>query len=895
MTETVDERLQRLKTELATHSRIAHHLGLDFDRPVRSLGDGYPENTVALVGKITERLLKQLWIHHEVPGDPSGKALNDLIKGCRAYIRSVNVVNALTDIQRLRNRSTHDGYDIAEEDGLLAVRRLLDVLDWFTSTGLTSITGDAPALSPLVEQKAAFLAGLYTTLDYRLIKRFEMSESTVYQLFCRQIGLQIEYIEIMLSRSFNELNELLQATGGELLRTQLPKLTRFLAVDDEPELAIAPIADSEVRVVQYERFIERIVDTPGHLDALTPSTSSTHSVPVPSITISADLLESDPHTGDMVTSGSSDAIELLRDLAGTSANILVIGGPGSGKTTLLKQLARVGSNPLNHRYRFYLDMSLKQPDETFGDYVTRVLDPYMKVPRNRVLDVFLYLIRAGSVLCVLDAIDEAVPTTSLSAFLDTFADVAQALSAESTVVMSSRYSFLADSPQVRRLLNNSSLVSEQLVQQLHANGVDPLELPRFAVVHLHDSQPSSGRQDIRLTPLERHLAGQTGHVETILGESPDRLEGLVTARVDQILSNTGLTDLLPRMEEVLGGGFLVHRKLFTLAEICTELGIECFTGGRVTFDSFLLSPLFRQAGPNIVALVHTAFQEYFAARLLCTRDGRTAAANLTTEHLLTEQVRRFLHHLDTREPPATNQRLSADVYLVGPSHRLLLRTIKHAVSFDEFPVTVGRYKLFLAAVAEHGCVAWDHPDTPIDHTHEPWRERLRNPEYFLNPAFDDYPVTCISWWSAYAFARFDGKRLPTCVEWEAAARGTDGRLFPWGDTFDLDAVNCADAWSGRPLVTYETWKNEIDSGRLRDCSSSAVNDHPTNISPFGVRGMSGNVWEWTETVFDDINSGVICGGSYDNPYRAVQTSSKALYTRQGCSNAVGFRCVQDST
>jgi formylglycine-generating enzyme required for sulfatase activity len=58
--------------------------------------------------------------------------------------------------------------------------------------------------------------------------------------------------------------------------------------------------------------------------------------------------------------------------------------------------------------------------------------------------------------------------------------------------------------------------------------------------------------------------------------------------------------------------------------------------------------------------------------------------------------------------------------------------------------------------------------------------------------------------------------------------------------------------------------------------------------------MAGNVWEWTESIFDDRDSAVICGGSYDNPYRAVQTSSKALYVRRGCSNAVGFRCVRDA-
>ena len=147
MTRAVDQRLSRLRSELDDHNRIAERLGLDLERPLRSLSDGYPENAIALVGKLTERLLKQLWQHHEIPGDPSGRMLSELIKGCRPHIRSNNVIDALTDIQRLRNRSTHDGYEIAEEDGLLAVRRLVDVLAWFTSTGSQALTVRLPRTS----------------------------------------------------------------------------------------------------------------------------------------------------------------------------------------------------------------------------------------------------------------------------------------------------------------------------------------------------------------------------------------------------------------------------------------------------------------------------------------------------------------------------------------------------------------------------------------------------------------------------------------------------------------------------------------------------------------------------------------------------------------------------
>lgn len=112
MSAQVDERLNRLRVELDDHTRIAERLGLDLERPLRSLSDGYPENAITLIGKLTEKLLKELWRHHEIPGDPSARALNELIKGCRPHIRSTTVIDALTDIQRLRNRSAHDGYDI---------------------------------------------------------------------------------------------------------------------------------------------------------------------------------------------------------------------------------------------------------------------------------------------------------------------------------------------------------------------------------------------------------------------------------------------------------------------------------------------------------------------------------------------------------------------------------------------------------------------------------------------------------------------------------------------------------------------------------------------------------------------------------------------------------------
>lgn len=278
MSAVVDERLRRLRSELDDHSRIPDRLGLDLERPLRSLDDGYPENAVALIGKLTEKLLKEIWRHHGVEGDPSTKALNDLIKCCRPHIRSSTVLDALEDIRRLRNRSTHDGYDISDEDGLLAVRRLVDVLVWFTDTGSAALLGGEPDMAPEVAGRCEFLAGLYVTLGYRQAKRFVLSPDTVYQLFCRESGMRLEYVELMLSRDVDDLSTVLASSGGELLRTRLPKLTRFVVLDDDggsgtDSGALHQLLGRDFRIVGYNGFVDTIVNLDDHLTPLTSTAS----------------------------------------------------------------------------------------------------------------------------------------------------------------------------------------------------------------------------------------------------------------------------------------------------------------------------------------------------------------------------------------------------------------------------------------------------------------------------------------------------------------------------------------------------------------------------------------------------------------------------------------------
>ena len=109
---------------------------------------------------------------------------------------------------------------------------------------------------------------------------------------------------------------------------------------------------------------------------------------------------------------------------------------------------------------------------------------------------------------------------------------------------------------------------------------------------------------------------------------------------------------------------------------------------------------------------------------------------------------------------------------------------------------------------------------------------------------DELPVTFVDWFDAAAFCAWAGGRLPTEIEWEKAARGTDGRRFPWGDEEDpARAVVGAGLKRGEP---------------------APVGSRPDGASPYGLLDMAGNVWEWTADA-DEHGERVLKGGSYASP------------------------------
>ena len=235
----------------------------------------------------------------------------------------------------------------------------------------------------------------------------------------------------------------------------------------------------------------------------------------------------------------------------------------------------------------------------------------------------------------------------------------------------------------------------------------------------------------------------------------------------------------------------------------------------------------------------------------------------------------------------------------------------HLVRLDSYWIdkTEASNAMFAAFVEESGYVTdaekagWGYVWT------EDGRKEMEG-AYWMNPrgpgssidGIEDHPVMLVSWNDAAAYCEWAGRRLPTEAEWEKAARGIDGRFYPWGNEWDSSLANADDE-----EVFDETTVKCSPAGCDGFDITAPVDTYVNGASPYGVLSMAGNLLEWNADYYMDFyykeapsdnprgpaegDRHVLRGGSWFNDEWSLRTTRRYGQEPDYRSDKLGFRCA----
>jgi len=238
-----------------------------------------------------------------------------------------------------------------------------------------------------------------------------------------------------------------------------------------------------------------------------------------------------------------------------------------------------------------------------------------------------------------------------------------------------------------------------------------------------------------------------------------------------------------------------------------------------------------------------------------------------------------------------------DDFTAAPDERPAHEVTLSPFYIDQYEVSVAQYAAFLnrlgtykSACAENDCV---HPRFEAGFTSYLLEEDQGDGSFVYVPltGHANYPINHVSWFGAQAYCEAMGARLPTEAEWEFAARGDDGRIYPWGNKPPDETL---------AVFNSESYENV-----------KPVDALPDGVSPFNIFALAGSMWEWTNDWYDEayyktspaINppgpetglNKVIRGGAWPNNNLAdrIRAANRSNFTPDFISATVGFRCAHD--
>ena len=261
--------------------------------------------------------------------------------------------------------------------------------------------------------------------------------------------------------------------------------------------------------------------------------------------------------------------------------------------------------------------------------------------------------------------------------------------------------------------------------------------------------------------------------------------------------------------------------------------------------------------------------------------GQSGDPRLEFNNWITIEEGTFFLGAQSRDPEGPNYDPAAILNTEGPPQKITLKSFE----LSKYPVTVYDYAKFLK---DHGY-----------YENEFWKEGgyglwKRPDEWDAQIQYPNRPVVGISWFEAMAYCKWKGFGvcLPTEAQWERAARGLEGRRFPWG--------------SESPQSSLLNFLNS-DLKQV-----TPVGFYPKGATPEGIYDLSGNTFEWCLDSYGDFpgefkkqtgerlsaknnsKNGTVRGGSFNNVAFLVRTAFRGLYDRKHRSNLVGFRICKNS-